>query len=167
MLIISSYIVGSQSTTGRQEVVAEYFAKCWLCSKGFPSASVLRDHLQSVHNESPAAAAAAMAAVQPPPPLLPPSSSAIPTAAAAAAAAMMSSSSSSSPPPPPPPPQQALLSAAAVGHKHQHTCLQCAASFSERDELERHELTHSPTAQVVSRWPKKINSPPPHFPLSG
>ena len=35
-----------------------------------------------------------------------------------------------------------------TGHKT-HTCLQCNASFSERDELERHELTHSPTAQVV------------------
>ncbi|KAK4002739.1 hypothetical protein OUZ56_004543 [Daphnia magna] len=32
--------------------------------------------------------------------------------------------------------------------RHPHACLQCSATFAERDELERHELTHSPTAQV-------------------
>ena len=110
------------SSTGRQEVVAEYFAKCWLCSKGFPSPGVLREHLQSVHNESAAAAAAAMAALQPPP---------LSTTTTTTTTSSSSSSTSS-------------LTAA------KHACLQCSATFSEREELERHELTHSPTAQVVT-----------------
>ena len=112
VLLLLLLLLGS-SSTGRQEVVAEYFAKCWLCSKGFPSSSVLRDHLQTVHNESAAATAAAMAVLQP-----------MPTSTS-------SSSSTSSLTP------------------MKHTCLQCNATFAERDELERHELTHSPTAQVV------------------
>ena len=119
------FIVPSgSSSTGRQEVVAEYFAKCWLCSKGFPSSSVLRDHLQTVHNESAAAAAAAMAALQP-------------SVQATSNSTNTTTSSSSS------------NSSSSMTTTHKHTCLQCNASFSERDELERHELTHSPTAQVV------------------
>ena len=124
--------------------MAEYFAKCWLCSKGFPSASVLRDHLQTVHHESAAATAAAMAALQPPPP--PPAAAA--AAVAAAAAAVNSSANAVATTSSLSPTSSSSVVGVVTGHKT-HTCLQCNASFSERDELERHELTHSPTAQVV------------------
>lgn len=31
-----------------------------------------------------------------------------------------------------------------------HSCSQCSVSFSSKDQLEKHELLHSPNAQVVS-----------------
>lgn len=31
-------------------------------------------------------------------------------------------------------------------------CSQCTSSFPSKDQLEKHELLHSPNAQVVSRW---------------
>ena len=146
-------------STGRQEVVAEYFAKCWLCSKGFPSPAVLREHLQNVHHESAAAIAAAMAALQQQQPsqqqqlvpsggsIQPPSTSvAAPIATSTSSSSTSSSASSSS-------------SATAIHQlqKHPHACLQCSATFAERDELERHELTHSPTAQVVIQSIRQLN----------
>ena len=134
-------------STGRQEVVAEYFAKCWLCSKGFPSAAVLREHLQNVHNESPSAIATAMAALQQQQSqqqiISSAGSSVQPTTSAPVTTNTSSSSTSSS----------SASSSSSTGlhqlHRLPHACLQCSATFAERDELERHELTHSPTAQVV------------------
>lgn len=138
----------SGPTTGRQDgVVAEYFAKCWLCSKGFPSPAVLREHLHSVHNESAAAIAAAMAALQP----LPPSSS---SSTASSSGLLLPPSLATSGP------TSSGSTTTSLHHQHQqqqnsksgapHSCIQCNATFVERDELERHELTHSPTAQVVN-----------------
>lgn len=48
-------------------------------------------------------------------------------------------SSQSSPPP-----------TAVVAAGGQYGCLQCNAAFGNRDLLEKHELLHSPNAQVVS-----------------
>lgn len=49
---------------------------------------------------------------------------------------------SSQPSPPP--------TAVAVTSAGQYGCLQCNAAFGNRDQLEKHELLHSPTVQVVS-----------------
>ena len=126
--------------------MAEYFAKCWLCSKGFPSSVDLREHLQSVHHESAAAIADAMAAVQHHQQQIQqrsPSSVASSNNNNEPVPPITSSAALSATPPPPP---------ALLAHKpKQHVCQQCSAIFNERDELERHELTHSPTAQVVIR----------------
>lgn len=141
-------------STGRQEVVAEYFAKCWLCSKGFPSPAVLREHLQNVHHESAAAISAAMAALQQQQPqqLVPSGvqNSIQPVTSVPVSTSTSSSSTSSS------------LSSSSSTTIHQlqrlpHACLQCSATFAERDELERHELTHSPTAQVVIQSIRQLN----------
>lgn len=56
-------------------------------------------------------------------------------------------SSQPSPPPPQPPPPSASMAITGTG---QYGCLQCNAAFSNRDLLEKHELLHSPNAQVVS-----------------
>ena len=144
-------------STGRQEVVAEYFAKCWLCSKGFPSPAVLREHLQNVHHESAAAIAAAMAALQQQQPQQQQqlASSGVqnsiqPVTSVPVATSTSSSSTSSS-----------LSSSSSTTihqlQRHPHACLQCSATFAERDELERHELTHSPTAQVVIQSIRQLN----------
>lgn len=150
-------------STGRQEVVAEYFAKCWLCSKGFPSPAVLREHLQNVHHESAAAIAAAMAALQQqqPQPQQQQSLAASgvqnsiqPVTSVPVTTSTSSSSTSSS-----------LSSSSSTAihqlHRHPHACLQCSATFAERDELERHELTHSPTAQVVIQSIQQLNKNEP------
>lgn len=38
----------------------------------------------------------------------------------------------------------------AVGTGGPFSCTQCATSFPNKDQLEKHELLHSPNAQVVS-----------------
>lgn len=146
------------TSTGRQEVVAEYFVKCWLCSKGFPSPAVLREHLQNVHQESAAAVAAAMAALQPQAPnsgtnnaallAIPPTNTAPSSSTPSSSSALTTTSTTAA--------GTTHHRSVSVGGK-QHACLQCSATFSERDELERHELTHSPTAQVVREKEKKKN----------
>lgn len=154
------FVICPGPSTGRQEVVAEYFAKCWLCSKGFPSPAVLREHLQNVHHESATAIAAAMAALQQQQPLLQQSqqlatsgvqSSSIQPVTSVPVATSTSSSSTSS----------SLSSSSSTTihqlQRHPHACLQCSATFAERDELERHELTHSPTAQVVIQSIRQLN----------
>ena len=163
MIFILLLLLGP--TAGRQDgVVAEYFAKCWLCSKGFPSPAVLREHLHSVHNESAAAIAAALAALQP----LPVSSSSStgssnnntsglllpPSLANSSMSGPTSTGSSLSHQ------QQQQQSSSKSGAPH--ACIQCNATFLERDELERHELTHSPTAQVVN-YAIHFSQFPPHF----
>lgn len=50
------------------------------------------------------------------------------------------------------PPASAVASPppAAVGTGGPYGCSQCTTSFSTKDQLEKHELLHSPNAQVVS-----------------
>ncbi|KAK6631629.1 hypothetical protein RUM44_006158 [Polyplax serrata] len=40
-----------------------------------------------------------------------------------------------------------------------HSCSQCSVSFSSKDQLEKHELLHSPNAQVVSNETDFLHAP--------
>nr|CAD7261325.1 unnamed protein product [Timema shepardi] len=48
-----------------------------------------------------------------------------------------------------------------VGPGGSYACSQCSASFLNKDQLEKHELLHSPNAQVVSRLPSNRAGPTP------
>lgn len=110
----------------------QYFIKCQHCHKGYPGFQALNEH---VDREHPAIRSALLNGAGSPP-----------------------QGSAASPPLTPTPStasSNGILAAPAVPLPLRtkgggHACAQCNSAFSTRDQLEKHELVHSPNIQVVS-----------------
>lgn len=118
----------------------QYFIKCQHCHKGYPGFQALNEHVEREHPSAHPAGLGLGSAVL--------NGGGSPTQGSAASPPLTPTPSTAS--------SNGILAASAVPLPLRtkgggHACAQCNSAFSTRDQLEKHELVHSPNIQVVSR----------------